>query len=134
MGNSEALPGDPHMKPSHRCQVASSLAELRPLTSGARTPKWILVLGRSMILLAALLLLPIEPKLTRLAGADALVEEPKEAKTPAAVQPAATSTQEKTTPISVASNPRGESLLFEPRPSDLLSFNTRWWSVSVSPD
>jgi len=103
-----------------------------------RTPRRLSLVGRLMVVFAALLLLPVAPRLARLVGAVptvvVLVEEQKQAKSPADLKPAAVPIPKNTTPVLVSDNPRGESLLFEPKSIDIRPGITNCWSVSVSPD
>ena len=132
------LAGAPHA-PALASGMSSAAAIKRRLLLilDGRTPKRLSRVGRWMIVFAALLLLPIAPKLARLAGAvpaeDARVEEPKQAKAPADVEAGATPVLKAANSVDSA-NPRGEPLLFDPKFLDIRPGSTNWWSVSVSPD
>jgi WD40 repeat protein/beta-lactamase regulating signal transducer with metallopeptidase domain len=106
-----------------------------------KTPNRLPRLGRLLVLLAAVVLLPIAPRLARLA-AEQVAGEPAASttgvvaqdppKTEPKKQGADTPDAPKTTPTVM--NPRGEPLLFEANPTDVRPRGPTMWSVAASPD
>ncbi len=94
------------------------------------------LVGRGMIVLAALLLFPIAPKLTRLASespaGEPMAQELKPAQPPGASTPKPLPNNP--LPPIASPNPRTEPLFYETSFTDSRSDGTNWWSVTVSPD
>src|SRR5262249_6939798 len=105
-----------------------------------KTPNRLPRVGRVFVFLLAVLLLPVAPKLARLAAGppapDAQVADAvrlPETATPFGTQYSVLSTQQPGAQ-QPAANPRGEPLLYESQPADIRPKGLNWRSVSVSPD
>src|SRR5205807_9624169 len=80
---------------------------LDPGNLASRTPRRLPFHGRMIVVFAALLLLPIAPKLARLAGAE---DEAKKLEKPVAAKPETAPEPKAVAPVLASTNPRGEPL------------------------
>lgn len=106
--------------------TAAALRRRLLLILAGTTPKRLPALGRLAVVAAALLVLPLGPRLARLTAA------PDEVKTVEV---------KSTNPAPVAgraapagTTPRGEPLLYEPSPADVRPRGLTMWGLAVSPD
>jgi WD40 repeat protein/beta-lactamase regulating signal transducer with metallopeptidase domain len=101
-----------------------------------RTPKALPIAGRVAVVLAALVLLPVAPKLARLAAA---IPNPADDPPAAQTTPAPTAPAQATGPIPAQpsppfANPRGETLMFDTASTMIRPRGVTMWSVALSPD
>ncbi|MDB5309063.1 MAG: High-affnity carbon uptake protein Hat/HatR, partial [Gemmataceae bacterium] len=114
--------------------VAAVKRRLNLILDG-QTPKRLPAVGRMLVVSAALVILPVAPKIARLAAAPA-PDERTAGRTPDVPKaPTAKAGGPTTRPAPVGpTNPRGEPLLYETSSVDVRPGAVNWWSVAVSPD
>ena len=123
--------------------TAATVKRRLVLILDGRTPNRLPRSGRVLLALLALGLLPVAPKLARLAGSPATetsaaekAEAPRspEAPAPRSKEPAAKTSGGLTSPGSPQTNPRGEPLLYDQNQTELRVRGQRFWAVALSPD
>ena len=120
--------------------TAAAVKRRLQLILDGRTPNTLSLRVRCVVVLAAALLLPVAPRLARLAAAEPETAGTRGADTPRSEEPTtATAPVPKDIgkPMPAARqdvrNPRGEPLVFEPRSTDIRPRGAIWWATHYTP-